>query len=70
MALSVSSKRWCLVRAVEITKEFGRGGSEKTPVRLLKDTYKVLKDLLDEVNQEEKGPEETTALGPGELIGQ
>jgi hypothetical protein len=39
-------------------------------VRLLKDTYKVLKDLLDEVNQEEKGPEETTALGPGELIGQ
>ena len=70
MALSVSSKRWCLVRAVEITKEFVRGGSEKTPVRLLKDTYKVLKDLLDEVNQEEEGPEETTALGPGELIGQ
>jgi hypothetical protein len=66
MALSVSSKRWCLVRAVEITKEFGRGGSDKTPVRLLKDTYKVLKDLLDEVNQEE-GAEETMAPGAGEF---
>ncbi len=53
MALSVNNKRWCLVRAVEITKEFGRGGSDKTPVRILKDTYKVLKDLLEEVNQEE-----------------
>jgi len=70
MALSVSSKRWCLVRAVEITKEFGRGGSEKTPVRLLKDTYKVLKDLLDEVNQEEEGAEETMAPGAGEFRGQ
>ncbi|MCK5551555.1 MAG: hypothetical protein KAJ09_00330 [Deltaproteobacteria bacterium] len=53
MALSVNNKRWCLARAVEITKEFGRGGTDKTPVRILKDTYKVLKDLLDEANQEE-----------------
>jgi hypothetical protein len=53
MALSVNNKRWCLVRAVEITKEFGRGGSDKTPVRILKDTYRVLKDLMEEVNQEE-----------------
>lgn len=53
MALSVNNKRWCLVRAVEITKEFGRGGSDKTPVRILKDTYRVLKDLMEEVNEEE-----------------
>lgn len=53
MALSVNNKRWCLVRAVEITKEFGRGGSDKTPVRILKDTYKVLRDLMEEVNEEE-----------------
>jgi len=61
MALSANSKRWCLVRAVEITKEFARGGSDKTPVRLLKDTYKVLKDLLDEVEQAEvlQEPEES-----------
>ena len=54
MALSVNNKRWCLVRAVEITKEFGRGGSDKTPVRILKDTYRVLKDLMEEVNEEEE----------------
>ena len=53
MALSVNNKRWCLVRAVEITKEFGRGGSDKTPVRILKDTYRVLRDLMEEVNEEE-----------------
>ena len=53
MALSVNNKRWCLARSVEITREFGRGGTDKTPVRILKDTYKVLKDLLDEANQEE-----------------
>jgi len=53
MALSVNNKRWCLVRAIEITKEFGRGGTDKTSVRILKDTYRVLKDLLEEVNQEE-----------------
>jgi hypothetical protein len=60
MALSVNNKRWCLVRAIEITKEFGRGGTDKTSVRILKDTYKVLKDLLHEVNQEEmaQGTEE------------
>jgi hypothetical protein len=60
MALSVNNKRWCLVRAVEIAKEFGRGGSDKTPVRILKDTYKVLKELLEDVHQEEvvEGPEE------------
>lgn len=60
MALSVNNKRWCLVRAIEITKEFGRGGTDKTPIRILKDTYKVLKDLLHEVNQEEmvQGTEE------------
>lgn len=60
MALSVNNKRWCLVRAVEITKEFGRGGSDKTPVRILKDTYRVLKDLMEEVNEEEE------AAQPGE----
>ncbi|UCD70810.1 MAG: hypothetical protein JSW70_07335 [Syntrophobacterales bacterium] len=61
MALSVNNKRWCLARAVEITKEFGRGGTDKTPVRILKDTYRLLKDLLDEVNQEEmtQGTEES-----------
>jgi hypothetical protein len=66
MALSVSNKRWCLVRAVEIAKEFGRGGSDKTPVRILKDTYKVLKELLEEAHQEEvaQGPEEAMMLGP------
>ena len=53
MALSVNNKKWCLVRAIEITKEFGRGGTDKTPIRILKDTYKVLTDLLDEVNREE-----------------
>ena len=53
MALSVNNKRWCLVKAIEITKEFGRGGTDKTSVRILKDTYRVLKDLLEEVNQEE-----------------
>jgi len=60
MVLSVNNKRWCLVRAVEIAKEFGRGGSDKTPVRILKDTYKVLKDLLEEVHQEDmaEGSEE------------
>lgn len=62
MALSVNNKRWCLVRAVEITKEFGRGGSDKTPVRILKDTYRVLKDLMEEVNEEE-------AAQPGESGG-
>jgi hypothetical protein len=64
MALSVNNKRWCLARAVEITKEFGRGGTDKTPVRILKDTYKVLKDLLDEANQEE-GAQGTEVLGEG-----
>jgi len=63
MALSPNSKRWCLVRAIEITKEFGRGGSDKTPVRLVKDTYKVLKDLLDDVNQEEIGQEPEEPIG-------
>ena len=63
MALSANNKRWCLVRAVEITKEFGRGGSDKTPVRLVKDTYKVLKDLLDDVNQEEIGQEPEEPIG-------
>jgi len=58
MALSVNNKRWCLVRAIEITKEFGRGGTDKTSVRILKDTYRVLKDLLEEVNQEEVNQEE------------
>ena len=53
MVLSVNNKKWCLVRAIEITKEFGRGGTDKTPIRILKDTYKVLTDLLDEVNREE-----------------
>jgi len=63
MALSVNNKRWCLVRAVEITKEFGRGGSDKTPVRILKDTYRVLKDLMEEVNEEEAAqPGESGAL--------
>ncbi|MFB0507898.1 MAG: hypothetical protein ACETWT_14300 [Thermodesulfobacteriota bacterium] len=57
MALSVNNKRWCLVRAVEIAREFGRGGSDKTPVRILKDTYKVLKELLEEVHQEEVAQE-------------
>jgi hypothetical protein len=57
MTLSVNNKRWCLVRAVEVTKEFGRGGSDKTPVRILRDTYKVLKDLLEDVNQEEMAQE-------------
>lgn len=68
MALSVNSKRWCLVRAVEIAKEFGRGGSDKTPVRILKDTYKVLKDLLEDVHQEEvvEGLEESVVQGPEE----
>ncbi len=63
MALSVNNKRWCLVRAVEIAKEFGRGGSDKTPVRILKDTYKVLKELLEEAHQEEVAhkPEESMA---------
>ena len=64
MALSVSNKRWCLVRAVEIAKEFGRGGSDKTPIRILKDSYKVLKELLEDVNQGEvvEGSEETREL--------
>ncbi len=53
MTLSVNNKKWCLVRAIEITKEFGKGGTDKTPVRILKDTYKVLADLLNEVNQGE-----------------
>jgi|GEM_PF-1612983 len=68
MALSVNNKRWCLVRAVEIAKEFGRGGSDKTPVRILKDTYKVLKDLLEDVHQEEvaQGPEEFMVQEPEE----
>lgn len=68
MALSINSKRWCLVRAVEIAKEFGRGGSDKTPVRILKDTYKVLKELLEDVHQEEvvEGPEESMVQGPEE----
>jgi hypothetical protein len=68
MALSVNNKRWCLVRAVEIAKEFGRGGSDKTPVRILKDTYKVLKELLEDVHQEEvvEGPEESMVQGPEE----
>ncbi len=66
MALSVNNKRWCLVRAVEIAKEFGRGGSDKTPVRILKDTYKVLKELLEDVHQEEvvEGLEESVVQGP------
>ena len=64
MALSVNNKRWCLVRAVEIAKEFGRGGSDKTPIRILKDSYKVLKELLEDVHQEEvvEGSEETREL--------
>jgi hypothetical protein len=68
MALSVNNKRWCLVRAVEIAKEFGRGGSDKTPVRILKDTYKVLKELLEDVHQEEvvEGSEESMVQGPEE----
>lgn len=68
MALSVNNKRWCLVRAVEIAKEFGRGGSDKTPIRILKDTYKVLKELLEDVHQEEvvEGPEESMVQGPEE----
>lgn len=68
MALSVNNKRWCLVRAVEIAKEFGRGGSDKTPVRILKDTYKVLKELLEEAHLEEvaQGPEESMVQGPEE----
>jgi hypothetical protein len=68
MALSVNNKRWCLVRAVEIAKEFGRGGSDKTPVRILKDTYKVLKELLEDVHQEEvaQGPEEFMVQEPEE----
>ncbi|NIS60931.1 MAG: hypothetical protein GTO13_09580 [Proteobacteria bacterium] len=68
MALSVNNKRWCLVRAVEIAKEFGRGGSDKTPVRILKDTYKVLKELLEEVQQEEvfQESEEYMVQGPEE----
>ena len=53
MALSSNNKKWCLVRAIEITKEFGRGGTDKTPIRILKDTYKVLTELLNEVNREE-----------------
>jgi hypothetical protein len=70
MALSVNNKRWCLVRAVEIAKEFGRGGSDKTPVRILKDTYKVLKELLEEAHQEEmeQGPEEFMVQGPEESM--
>jgi hypothetical protein len=68
MALSVNNKRWCLVRAVEIAKEFGRGGSDKTPIRILKDSYKVLKELLEDVHQEEvvEGPEESMVQGPEE----
>ncbi len=68
MALSANNKRWCLVRAVEIAKEFGRGGSDKTPVRILKDTYKVLKELLEDVHQEEvaEGPEESMVQEPEE----
>jgi hypothetical protein len=64
MALSVNNKRWCLARSVEITREFGRGGTDKTPVRILKDTYKVLKELLDEANQEEAA-QGAGALGEG-----
>jgi hypothetical protein len=68
MALSLNNKRWCLVRAVEIAKEFGRGGSDKTPVRILKDTYKVLKELLEEAHQEEvaQEPEGSWVRGPEE----
>jgi hypothetical protein len=64
MALSVNNKRWCLVRAVEVAKEFGRGGSDKTPIRILKDTYKVLKELLEDAHHEEvaQGPEEPQEL--------
>jgi hypothetical protein len=68
MALSVNNKRWCLVRAVEIAKKFGRGGSDKTPIRILKDTYKVLKELLEDAHYEEvaQEPEEFMEQGPQE----
>jgi len=68
MALSVNNKRWCLVRAVEIAKEFGRGGSDKTPIRILKDTYKALKELLEDAHYEEvvQGSEEFMEQGPQE----
>lgn len=40
------NKQYCLNVAIEITKKFAEGGSEKvTPDFVLRETYKTLKEL-------------------------
>lgn len=42
---------WCLSQAIEITKEFARGGSEKvTPDYVLEETFKKLKELTKDID--------------------
>ncbi len=47
------SERKMLEMAVEITKEYARGGGSTTPGTILKMVYKELKKINDDIKEDE-----------------
>lgn len=46
----MANKIWCLEQAIEITKEWARGGAEGSPAGYLNLIYQQLVKLEDEAN--------------------
>ena len=44
------NKSWCLATAIEITKEYSRGGGELSPANVLASVYLKLKELEVDAN--------------------
>lgn len=44
-------KNWCLAQAIDIAKEYARGGGQLNPHNVLEYTYEMLKKLSADVDQ-------------------
>jgi len=47
-------KEWALDRAIEVTREFARGGTGNPPEYLLQNTYRTLLSIIEEMDKAEK----------------
>jgi len=51
--LQKKQKEWVLDQAIEITKEFARGGSGSPPDYLLSNAYRSILGIIVEINKSE-----------------